>query len=546
MDVVVTYLAVIFGCGLVARVIRLPPLVGFLAAGFILNAMHTQHVAGLPLLAEIGVALMLFAVGLRLDLHALLGKEVWLAGGIHQIGLTLLGTTVLAAMSALGAFGSPSLVVLAEVSLVLSFSSTIVVIKILQDRGDEQAFYGSICIGILICQDIIAVAVMSVSRGEAPRIWALGLILLLPALYWFTKGWRRLGHGELGALFGIAMALIPGYALFSWLGLSGELGALTMGLILAQHRGADELSHELFMVKELLLVAFFVEIGLGGTPTWHNVIVGLSLLVLLPIQIVVYTATYWFLGLRNRTTVLTSLMLSNFSEFALIVAALWVESGVIADDWLVSIAIAVSASFIVASIINPVSVGRVTRFAEWLPKRNQDRIHPSEQPIEIGETTAVVLGMGRVGWATYHQLQDEYGYNVLGVEHDPARVALLNEHGFHVIEGDATDHDFWTRIVRNGKVDIVALAMPSQFANIEALRALRQIGYNQGTIAAVALYRDDAHELEQLGVDVVMHLYAGAGEALADRAVEARELVGEQGGGAMRQSGQGEGGVVPG
>jgi predicted Kef-type K+ transport protein len=521
MDVVVTYLGVVFGCGLVARFVKMPPLVGFVAAGFILNAAGTPELHGLSLMSEIGVTLMLFAIGLRLDLRTILGRQVWLTAGVHMLLMTVIGAAFLAGLSALGAFGPESLSVLAVVALVLSFSSTIFVVKILQDRGDEQAFYGNICIGVLILQDIAAVAVISVSRGEAPSIFSLGLVILIPLLAWLTKDWYRLGHGEMGALFGIAMALIPGYALFERLGLSGSLGALVMGLVLAPRPGSDQLSHTLFTVKELLLVGFFVSIGFQGLPTLENVRVGLLLVLLLPIQAVLYWFLLWLNGLRNRTNVLASLLLSNYSEFALIVAAMGVSAGWLSPHWLLSLVIAVSAGFIVSSLANPYSVSGMSRLAQKLPARPPHKIHPEDRPIDIGEANAIVLGMGRVGRATCAQLQDEHGYKVLGVEHDKSRVHGLRQQGFKVIEGDATDYDFWTRVVRNGLVEIIVLAMPSQHANIEALRELRQIGYQKGTVAAVALYREDVEELEKLGLDVVVHLYAGAGEALADRAVEA-------------------------
>ncbi len=524
MDVVVTYLAVIFGCGVAARIVRLPPMVGFVAAGFILNAMGTQHAPELPLAAELGVTLMLFAVGLRLDLRTLAGREVWFAGGTHLLVMTLAGTGLLAAMTGLGIVHFESFGVLVVIALALSFSSTIVVIKILQDRGDEQAFYGNICIGILILQDVAAVAVISFSRGAAPSPWSFTLLAVIPALAVVTRKWRWLGHGELGALFGISMALIPGFWFFDWLGLSGALGALVMGLILAQRPGADELSHNLFTLKELLLVAFFVDLGYRGMPTWHNVEIGLSLLVLLPVSAAAYWFLLWWLGLRNRNGVLVSLLMANYSEFALIIAALGVDAGWLSESWLMSLVVAVAASFVISAIVNPTSVHWATSLAQRLPRRAVERTHPADRLIPLGAANAVVLGMGRVGWATYAHLRDEYGYDVLGVEHDPYRVKLLRERGFNVVEGDATDEDFWTRVVRTGRVEIVVLAMPSQFANIEALRELRRIGYEHGTIAAVALFRDDAKELERLGIDEVLHLYAGAGEALADRVAEARQL----------------------
>lgn len=523
MDVVVTYLAVVFGCGLLAWFVRMPPLIGFLAAGFILNARGVPQLEELPLMSDIGVTLMLFAIGLRLDLRHLLGKEVWLTASAHMVLTVLAGTGFLTALSLLGAFGPEDLRVLAVLALVMSFSSTIFVVKILQDRGDEQALYGRICIGVLIMQDIAAVAVISISRGTAPSIYSLGLIVVVPLLAWLARDWHKLGHGEMGALFGIAMALLPGYALFEWLGLSGSLGALVMGVALAPSVGSDQLSHTLFTVKELLLVGFFVSIGFMGMPSLDNLKIGILLTLLLPVQAVLYWVILWLLGLRNRTSVLTALLLSNYSEFALIVAALGVEAGWLSQHWLMSLVIAVSAGFVLSSLVNPRNASEASRFAHRLPTRPPDKIHPDDRPVEIGNATALVLGMGRVGRATYVQLRDEHGYDVLGVEHDPHRLASLRSQGFNVVEGDATDYDFWARVVRNQMVEIVVLAMPSQHANADALRELRRIGYENGIVAAVALYREDVEELEGLGIDVVVHLYAGAGEALADRAVEAQQ-----------------------
>ncbi len=520
MNVVVTYLAVVFGCGLVAWLVRMPPLIGFLAAGFILNTMGVPQLAGLALMSEIGVTLMLFAIGLRLDLRSLLGKETWLVAGVHMVLTALVGTGFLTVLSLLGAFGPEELRVLAALALIMSFSSTIFVVKILQDRGDEHALYGRICIGVLIMQDIAAVAVISISAGTAPSLYSLGLVVVIPLLALLARDWHKLGHGEMGALFGMVMALVPGYALFEWLGLSGSLGALVMGLVLAPSAGSDQLSHTLFTVKELLLVGFFVSIGFMGLPTLDNLKIGLLLVLLLPVQAVLYWAILWVLGLRNRTGVLTALLLSNYSEFALIVAALGVEAGWLSRHWLLSLVVAVSAGFVLSSLCNPRNASAASRFAQKLPARPPHKIHPEDRPVDIGAANAIVLGMGRVGRAAYLQLHDEYGYKVLGVEHDPNRLLSLRGRGINVIEGDATDYDFWTRVVRNGIVEVVVLAMPSQHANIDALHEMRRIGYKRGTVAAVALYREDVEELQDLGIDVVVHLYEGAGEALADRAVE--------------------------
>ena len=133
MDLLLTYLAVVFGCGLIAWAVRLPPLIGFLAAGFALNAMGVEHVAALDLFADIGVTLMLFAIGLRLDLKALTDKAMWLTATSHVLLMTVVGAGFITGLGALGAFGPTTFEVAVDIALVLSFSSTIVVIKILQD-----------------------------------------------------------------------------------------------------------------------------------------------------------------------------------------------------------------------------------------------------------------------------------------------------------------------------------------------------------------------------------------------------------------------------
>ncbi len=521
MTTVMIYLAAVFVAGLAAIVLRLPPLIGFLAAGFLLNGLGVDKIAGLDVAANLGVTLMLFAIGLKLDIKALLGKEVWLTATAHLIGTVLVGTGFLWLLALWGVISVGGVGVMAVLALALSFSSTVFAVKILQDRGDEQALYGRITIGVLVMQDIFAVAFISISRGTAPSPLTLGLALLIPLLVILLRRFTKLGHGEMQALFGIFMALIPGFALFEYLGLSGSLGALIMGMVLAGHPGADQLSHSLFTLKELLLVGFFVNIGFAGMPTAHTLIGGLMLLLLLPLQGLGYWVLLWAMGMRHRTSLLASVLLANYSEFGLIVASLGVAAGWLAPDWLVTIAVAVAGSFVLASVLNPRNTSLLSNFAARFPHRPPEKLHLHDRPIELGDARALVLGMGRVGIASYERLVEEYGPNVLGIEHDPHRVEILTRDGVNVIEGDATDNDFWDRVIRNGLIEIIALTMPSQHANIDALREIRERSFT-GKVSAVAVYHEDVEELYELGIDVVVHMYAGAGGELADRSIEAR------------------------
>lgn len=514
------YLSVILVCGLLALAVRMPPLVGFLAAGFVLSGLDVQELDSLDLISDLGVTMMLFAIGLKLDVRQLFKKKVWFTALAHTAGSVVVGTGFLVALTSLGILASTTLPELMVLGLLLSFSSTVFVVKLLQDRGDEQALYGRITIGVLVMQDIMAVAIMSVSLGTAPSPLTLGLAVLLPLIWWLVRRFPSLGHGEMQALFGIFMALVPGYALFEWLGVGGNLGALAMGMLLAAHASAEGLSHNLFMLKELLLVGFFVSIGFTGTPSWGNVVAGLLLLLLLPLQAVGYWALLWVQGMRHRTSLLTGVALANYSEFSLIVAALGVTSGWLEPYWLLTLSIAVAASFVVSSVLNPQDTFRWSQFALRFRARPVSKLHPADRPIHTGDAGALVLGMGRVGKAAYDELAAKHRCKVLGIEHDPQRVEMLRKKGYTVVEGDATDNDIWDRIFRTAQIEMILLAMPSQHANVDALQQIRRAGY-RGTVAGVALYYDNFAELEEFGVDAVIQLYDGAGESLADRAVQA-------------------------
>lgn len=511
------FLAVTFAGGLLALVLRLPPLVGFLAAGFTLNFLGVAEIPALGVIADLGVTLLLFGIGLKLDVRSLVRKEVWGTAGLHLIASLVAGVAALAGLTALGLIGQTGWSQLALLALAMSFSSTVLVVKFLESRGDVEAFYGRVAIGILVMQDIVAVVFITASKGTLPSPWAFALILLLPAAWVFRKIWDRLGHGEMQALFGVLMALVPGYALFELVGLKGDLGALIMGMLLATHPAAGELSRTLLTFKELLLVGFFVSIGMVGLPTTQSFVVALILvLVAVPAKALGYLLLLWMFGLRYRTATLVALSLSSFSEFALIVAVVEVKAGLLDEEWVVTLSLAVAMSFVLTALMNGRSTNFISHVVRRFPEQNHSRLHPEDRLIEIGEASVVILGMGRIGQSTYHHLTRDYELSVLGVEHDGTRVEKLRAKGMQILEEDATDIAFWERLIDSGTAEIAVLAMPLHGANLDALEQLRESEFT-GTVAAVARYQDEATELEKLGVDVVFQLYDGAGFAIADR-----------------------------
>lgn len=521
MTVVAIYLVITFGLGGLAMAVRLPPLVGFLAAGFVINALDVGAVPELDVAADLGVTLLLFAIGLKLDVRILLRREVWLTTSAHMVVSVVLGSIALwlAAVAGVAMLAVQSMQTIALLAFALSFSSTVFVVKVLEDRGESHALYGRVAIGILVMQDIIAVVFLTATSGHLPSPWALTLVGLWPLSRVLRKIWTRLGHGEMQSLFGIVMALVPGYALFTALGLKGDLGALIMGVLLASHPASSELARSLFHIKELLLVGFFVSIGLTGLPDLPSIGIALLMALLLPFKAAWYVLLLSCLKLRYRTALLAGLSLMNYSEFGLIVVSVGVSAGMLAQVWLVEISIAVALSFVVSALVNRRGHLMVEKIAARLPAQDELNLNPEERHGDAGDAEVVVIGMGRVGFAAYQRLTDHYRLRVVGVDYDGPRIQRLAAEGLRVIEGDATDLYFWNQLRRSDSVRIAVLAMPRHGANVTALECLRESGFS-GKVAAVARYDDEVQWAREHGVGIAFNVYAGAGLELADQVAD--------------------------
>jgi Trk K+ transport system NAD-binding subunit len=141
-------------------------------------------------------------------------------------------------------------------------------------------------------------------------------------------------------------------------------------------------------------------------------------------------------------------------------------------------------------------------------------MHSDDRPIDVGDAQAVVLGMGRVGRAAYERLARDYGLRVIGVESLPARQGELDAEGLNVVQGDATDPEFWARI-RPHHVTLAVLAMPFHSSNLNALKKLQDSEF-AGTVAVVAQYDEDLRQAHRLGAHTGFQLYDGVGAELAD------------------------------
>lgn len=510
------FIGVAFIAGMLVNLVNLPPLIGFLAAGFLLNALGYEASHALDTLADLGVTLLLFTIGLKLNIQTLLRREVWATASGHILISTGLFTLLLMGFKALELALAVELDwhLALVLGFALSFSSTVFAVKVLEDRSEMGAFYGRIAIGILVMQDIFAVAYLTISTGKIPSPWA-ALIFLLPlARPLFYKILEKSGHGELQVLYGVFLALVIGAGGFQLVGLKPDLGALIMGIILAPHASSAGLAKSLFNLKELFLICFFLSVGMNGTLNFDIIVLGGLLLLFLPIKSLLY---YFILArshLRLRTNMLATLSLSNYSEFGLIVGALAAKSNLISNEWLLVLSVALALSFLAAAPFNTHSESLYRNFFFRFSNRHAKSLLEEDKPIEIGHAQIIVLGMGRIGHGAYKQLEEFYGPILLGVENNNSKVVQLREHGLNVIEGDATDTDFWEKLVLSSQVKLVLLAMPHHSGNLYAIQQLKHRSF-QGKIAAIVRYQDDISSLQENGVHAVFNVYDEAGAGFA-------------------------------
>jgi predicted Kef-type K+ transport protein len=516
MDPLWITLAFLLGFGM--RQVGLPPLVGYLAAGFLLHGLGVEGSTVLEEASDLGVTLLLFTIGLKLRLRTLLRPEVWGGGGLHMAITVLLFGGGLYGLSSAGVpvLRQLDLPLCFLVAFALSFSSTVFAVKVLEERGEAGSLHGRVSIGILIVQDLIAVAFLTVAAGKAPSAWALGLpvylFLVRPVL---TRVMERCGHGELLILFGLFMALVAGAGSFAAVGVKADLGALAIGVLVAGHPKAEELAKALLGFKDLFLVGFFLTIGLGGLPSPQTLGISALLVAAVAFKVALFFGLLTRFRLRARTALLASFSLANYSEFGLIVGAIAVRSGWLGSEWLVIVAVALAISFVVAAPLNALAHSLYDRWDAPLRRLETRQRHPEDRPIDVGGAEIAVFGMGRVGTGTYDTLRARHGDVVVGVDFDGRAVGRHREQGRNVILGDATDSDFWERVkAERERIRMVVLAMPTHAANVAAARRLAAGGY-EGIVAAVAQFDDQVEELRHLGVDLAFNLYGEAAAGFA-------------------------------
>ena len=516
--------------GLVGTLFKQPLIVSFIAVGVVVGPAWlgiTEESEQLELLASVGIALLLFVVGLKLDLHVIrtMGR-VALVTGLGQVAFTSLIGFGLALVLGFDAAAS------AYIAIALTFSSTIIIVKLLSDKREIDSLHGRIAVGMLIVQDILVVITMigisAIGTGDEPEPWRLALETIgkgvamligvaLAARYVIPRVLPILARSvELLLLSSIAWAVslaVVGDAL----GFSKEVGAFLAGISLASTPFREAISSRLTTVRDFLLLFFFVNLGASlefdGIASQVVPAIALSLFVLIGNPLVVI-AMMGAMGYRRRTGFLTGLAVAQISEFSLIFAALGVSVGHIESDTLGLITlvglITIGLSTYMILYSHPL-YDRVGRFLR--PFERKGHAHEDDDSDLPRQCDVIIFGLGRYGSAIAAGLR-ERGKAVLGIDFDPEVVRRWRARGWAVHYGDAEDADLLHALpIRTA--EMVICAAPAIEANMTLLRALQGERYS-GRIVVTATSEFDAHRLEHAGADLILRPFSDA----AVRAVE--------------------------
>ncbi len=528
------------GVGLLGVFLRQPLVVSYIVVGLLAGPSALGIATGgeyIDLLAELGIAVLLFLVGLKLDTNLIRSVgAVATATGLGQIAFTA-GIGFLICL----ALGLDWLTAL-YVAVALTFSSTIIIVKLLSDKGEIGSLYGRIALGFLIVQDIaVVVAMVALSAygigaaADGARLDALSLVGATVALlagialfirYAATPLVERLARSpELLVSFAIGWAALLA-ALGDYLGFGKELGGLLAGISLASTPFRDAMSTRLTSLRDFLLLFFFIALGahldlgtIGGDLTAAAV---LSLFVLIGNPLIV-VAIMGAMGYRKRTGFLAGLTVAQISEFSLIFMAMGLALGHVQEQ-------AVGLVTLVGLITIALSVYMIT-YSHVLYRWVGPLLGPFERREPVRETAvadgapaarydAIVFGVGRYGGAIAKRLQDS-GLRVLGVDFSPAVVRRRRAEGLEATFGDITDADFIAHLPLDGvrwavsaiqEHDVGVSDIDPRLGLIQTLRAQ---GY-RGEVVVAAAQPAVAERFMAEGAALVLMPFQDA----ADRAAE--------------------------
>lgn len=523
-------LLVAFIISYIASLFKQPILIGYIIAGIVISPFIIRLGVSTDIInvfSRFGIAFLLFIVGLHLNPKTI--KEIGASSliiGLFQIILTF-AVSFLISFKLLG-FG---VVASIYIGIALSFSSTILIMKLFSDKQNLDSLYAKISIGILIIQDIVAAGIlMFISSTVGANnfsnfaftnlIVGFGLIAILFLFGFFVLPLftRKIAKSqELLFLFSICWCFVVA-ALFSYLGFSIEIGALVAGVVLSLTPYSAEISSRISPLRDFFLIIFFVILGFNvqfsniGSIIFNSVILSLVVLIVKPVITMALSA---FFGYTKRTNFLVGTSLAQISEFSLIIIFLGFSLGQINSAVLHTIILTMILTIILSTyfvVYSDKFYEKLKGFAGIFEKKNIKR----EKKI-AKEYYAILFGYNRIGFSILNSLK-RAGKKYLVVDFNPETISNLNKIGVPSLYGDVDDVDLLKELPLD-KIKLAVSTVPEFEANCVLIDVIREANKNT-IIIARAHSIDDALELYKKGANYVLTPHFLGGEYVSKMIID--------------------------
>ena len=521
VSIAIVLVAALIG-GMIAHRLRQPIILGYLLVGIVVGP-HGFGLVGdlevIELLATIGVALLMFTLGLEISFSQLrqVGK-VGIGGGIAQI----LATFVLGLVAGKLLFHW-SLSEAAFFGLLISLSSTVVCLKILMERGELDSVHGRIMIAILIVQDLSVVLMMvavpvfgaplegllstfAIAVGKTVLFLAVAVALGIWVLPWLLGTVAGVRSRELFLLTVVILCLGAAFSTYIF-GLSVAFGAFIVGLMLRESRFARQALAEVTPLRDVFATLFFVSLGMLLSPqfvvqNWSAVI--LMVVVIIAVKFAVCFGIARLFRYSGRTALLVGAGLFQIGEFSFVLARAGIDAGIMSGQ-LYSLVI---ASTIITMLLTPLLMG----FASLYPKVGRGRARRELAAVDVSPSSeveppepssqVVICGYGRVGRNVAEALHD-LGIPYSVIEIDPELVFGLRCQSQACIYGDASNAHVLSS-VGVAKAQVLIVAIPDPLAAVATVKNALRINPKLEIVARVHRNRE-SQLLRSLGVSELIN-----------------------------------------
>jgi Kef-type K+ transport system membrane component KefB/Trk K+ transport system NAD-binding subunit len=505
----------------IMRLLKQPLIIGYILTGIIVSPYFLNIVRSTETIAvfsQIGVALLLFIVGLSLSPKVI--KEVGKVSLVTGIGQIIFTSLIGFLISRLLGF---SIIVSLYIAIALTFSSTIIIMKLLSDKKDMEKLYGKISIGFLLVQDIFVIALLLVISFFSGRLdttnltlgTVLGGILLIGALIlisiyilpslskFFAKSQEFLFLFSIG--WGLCLA-----ALFYYIGFSIEIGALIAGVALSISPYHYEISSKMRPLRDFFIILFFILLGsqmvFGNISQFIIPAVIFSLFILIgnPLIVIVLMG---LLGYKKKTGFQAGLTVAQISEFSLILIALGVKVGHLTNEILSFVTIIGLITIAGSTYLILYSDKIYPYVSKYLSIFERKKVREKEQD-KLGEYDIILFGCNRVGY-DFLKIFKKMGKKFLVIDYDPELISELTKKKINCKYGDIDDEEFLDELNFN-TLKMAVSTIPDFETNLLLLNKIRQT--NKKTIITIVSHSiEEANKLYDKGATyVIMPHFLGA------------------------------------